>query len=318
MGQKAKILVTDEGTFDLTAYSWDDHRFSDLLVKEHAIDTDQAMDVSRFLRAQIAKMELQTIPIAVVETIVKAKLLEYGLSKSSPIRLDRSIFVRNGLNLSDNAKTVLDRRYLKKDAKGRVIETPEEMFRRVAHHIAKAERKYGDETHVKKVEEIFHSMMTEFKFLPNSPTLMNAGRRLGQLAACFVLPIEDSMDGIFESLKNAALIHKSGGGTGFAFSRLRPKNSRVGTTGGVASGPVSFMKIFNTATEQVKQGGTRRGANMAILRVDHPDIMEFIHCKRENKELNNFNISVGVTDTFMKGEGGQRPQSLYPLIAASR
>jgi len=300
MGQRAKILVTDEGTFDLTAYSWDDHRFSDLLVKEHAIDTDQAMDVSRFLRAQIAKMELQTIPIAVVEKIVEAKLLEYGLSKSSPIRLDRSIFVRNGLNLSDNAKTVLDRRYLKKDAKGRVIETPEEMFRRVAHHIAKAERKYGDETHVKKVEEIFHSMMTEFKFLPNSPTLMNAGRRLGQLAACFVLPIEDSMDGIFESLKNAALIHKSGGGTGFAFSRLRPKNSRVGTTGGVASGPVSFMKIFNTATEQVKQGGTRRGANMAILRVDHPDIMEFIHCKRENKELNNFNISVGVTDTFMK------------------
>ena len=300
MGQKAKILVTDEGTFDLTAYSWDDHRFSDLLVKEHAIDTDQAMDVSRFLRAQIAKMELQTIPIAVVETIVEAKLLEYGLSKSSPIRLDRSIFVRNGLNLSDNAKTVLDRRYLKKDAKGRVIETPEEMFRRVAHHIAKAERKYGDETHVKKVEEIFHSMMTEFKFLPNSPTLMNAGRRLGQLAACFVLPIEDSMDGIFESLKNAALIHKSGGGTGFAFSRLRPTNSRVGTTGGVASWPVSIMKIFNTATEQVKQGGTRRGANMAILRVDHPDIMEFIHCKRENKELNNFNISVGVTDTFMK------------------
>jgi ribonucleoside-diphosphate reductase alpha chain len=233
--------------------------------------------------------------------MIEAKLMEYGFTKVSPIRLDQSIFVKNRVNLSDNARRVLRRRYLKKDSHGKIIETPEKMFRRVAHHIAKAEKKYGgEEKRIKEVEEIFYKIMTEFKFLPNSPTLMNAGRRLGQLAACFVLPVEDSMDGIFGALRNAALIHKSGGGTGFGFSRLRPKNSMVGTTGGVASGPVSFMKIFNTATEQVKQGGTRRGANMAILKVDHPDIMEFIHSKQQNKDLNNFNISVGVTDKFMQ------------------
>ncbi|MCP4666660.1 MAG: vitamin B12-dependent ribonucleotide reductase [Deltaproteobacteria bacterium] len=300
MGQKGKILVTEEGSFDLGAYMLDDARFSDMLVRENAINTDQAMDVSRFLRHEISKMELHTITMPVIEKIVEAKLLEYGLAKPSPIRLDKSIFIKNEPALSENAIKVLERRYLKKDGKGRTIETPEQMFRRVAHHIARAEKKYEGASTAEKMEKIFYSMMTEFKFLPNSPTLMNAGRRLGQLAACFVLPVQDSMDGIFDTLKHAALIHKSGGGTGFAFSRLRPKNSQVGTTGGVASGPVSFMKIFNTATEQVKQGGTRRGANMAILRVDHPDILEFIHSKRDNQELNNFNISVGITDAFME------------------
>jgi ribonucleoside-diphosphate reductase alpha chain len=311
MGQEGKILVTEDGTFDLTSFKWDDHRFSDFLVKENSINTDQAMDISRFLREEIGSMERSTVTMPVIEKIIESKLMEYGLTKMLPIRLDKSIFMKDEPVLSNNARRVLKRRYLKKDGKGRVIENPEQMFRRVAHHIARAEKKYGDASHVKKMEEIFYSMMTEFKFLPNSPTLMNAGRRLGQLAACFVLPVEDSMEGIFDTLKNAALIHKSGGGTGFSFSRLRPKRSRVGTTGGVASGPVSFMKIFNTATEQVKQGGTRRGANMAILRVDHPDIMEFIHCKKNNRELNNFNISVGVADAFVEAV---KQETTYNLI----
>jgi ribonucleoside-diphosphate reductase alpha chain len=306
MAQGGKILVTEQGSFDLSSYGWDDHLFSDLLVKENEIDGDRAMTISRSLREDIGKMELQTITIPLLEKIIETKLLEYGLTKPSPLKLDSSMFVKEELRLSKNARTVLERRYLRKNANGKPLETPTQMFRRVAGHIAKAEGKYGDESRVKEMEEVFYKMMTEFKFLPNSPTLMNAGRRLGQLAACFVLPVEDSMEGIFDALKSAALIHKSGGGTGFSFSRLRPKSSRVGTTGGVASGPVSFMKIFNTATEQVKQGGTRRGANMAILRVDHPDISEFICCKKNNKELNNFNISVGITEAFMKAveEGG--------------
>lgn len=180
--------------------------------------------------------------------------------------------------LSDNAKAVLNRRYLKKDEKGQPIEKPEDMFKRVAKHIAKAEKLYGGDQ--EKQEELFYDMMINLDFLPNSPTLMNAGRELGQLAGCFVIPIDDSMEGIFDAVKNGAMIHKSGGGTGYSFSKLRAKNSRVGTTGGVASGPVSFMRVFNAATEQVKQGSFRRGANMAVLRVDHPDVFDFINCKK--------------------------------------
>ncbi len=311
MGQKRKFLVTDNERIDLTDYKWDDTLFTNNLVKENRIDKDKALGISKFIREAINQTKLETITLPAMDEMVGARLQEVGLKNIYSLKLSPSIFVKNDLVLSDNAKRVLKRRYLKKDSKGKLVESPKQMFTRVARHIARAEKKYGDADTVKQMEATFYRMMTELKFLPNSPTLMNAGRRLGQLAACFVLPVEDSMDGIFDALKNAALIHKSGGGTGFSFSRLRPKDSRVGTTGGVASGPVSFMKIFNTATEQVKQGGTRRGANMAILKIDHPDIMEFITCKRNDGELNNFNISVGLTEKFMEAV---KADSTYDLI----
>jgi ribonucleoside-diphosphate reductase alpha chain len=203
--------------------------------------------------------------------------------------------------LTPNARTVLESRYLLKDDQGAIVETPGQLFERVARAVASVESREKN-----RWAERYYDVMAARRFIPNSPTLMNAGKPEGQLSACFVLPIEDSLEGIFETLKKAAKIHQSGGGTGFSFSRLRPQGARVRSSQGAASGPVSFMRIFDTATETIKQGGTRRGANMAILRADHPDIFDFVDAKRDQRAIVNFNLSVGVTDEFMRAVEGDK------------
>ncbi len=264
----------------------------------------------------------KTPTVEAIQDIVEAALMEEGYNhiakayilyreRRSEVRLAKSTLgVKDDLKLPLNTLEVLRRRYLLKDDDRNVVETPSELFRRVASHVVQGERNFKSPMTPEEAEERFYHMMRNLEFMPNSPTLMNAGTSLGQLSACFVIPVEDSVEGIFKALKDMARIHQTGGGTGFSFSRLRPQGDLVASTKGEASGPVSFMEIFDKATGVIVQGGRRRGANMGILRCDHPDILEFVEAKLERDRLSNFNISVGVTDKFMEAVIHDKPYGL--------
>lgn len=281
--------------------SLNQEKFIQYLTKSIEIEVTEAKKLYAQIEEELKKFHGPN-PIAFLERILSSKIEPFPVKKSAT--------VKPRVSLTPNARIVLEKRYLLKNDRGQIIETPEQLFERVAKAIALADRLYKHNADTKHTEEKFYQMLSQLEFLPNSPTLMNAGTELGQLSACFVLPIEDSMESIFETLKNTAIIQKSGGGTGFNFSKLRPKNSPVVQTQGVSSGPLSFISIFNAVTDTIKQGGTRRGANMAILNVDHPDILEFIHSKETPGNLVNFNISVSITEEFMEVVKSDKDYSL--------
>ena len=273
-----------------------------------------AKRLAKIVIARLQKDFANKIPsVENIQDVVEQVLIEKNYSnvakayilyrqKRAELRAAKAVLeVKDELNLSLNALTVLRKRYLLRNEQGEIIESPSQLFRRVAAAIAKVDKNYGfSEQEVKKLEEEFYSMMTNLEFLPNSPTLMNAGTPVGILSACFVIPVPDDLSGIMDALKAAALIQKGGGGTGFSFSRLRPKGDIVKSTKGVASGPLSFATLFDKVTDVIKAGGKRRGANMGVIRVDHPDVIDFITAKSDPNVLRNFNISIGITDEFMR------------------
>ncbi len=281
------------------------HRSAEINMKEAKLAADKATEVIRSVNQNDLHVEqiqdmVEHALMGVDPNVAKSYIL-YRQKRAEIRNFRSSLGIKSdGLKMPINSIMVLAARYLLKDQNGGIIEGPKDLFTRVSKTLAAVERNYGkNEEEVKKIEQAFYDQMVSFRFMPNSPTLMNAGGPLGQLSACFVLPVGDSIPEIFDAVKNAAIVHQTGGGTGFAFSRLRPAMDVVRSTGGVASGPVSFMKVFDSATEQIKQGGKRRGANMGILRIDHPDILDFIVLKEHEGTLRNFNISVAVTEEFM-------------------